>query len=124
MTINGSKALVTAVPVTLNTNDILLVASQYEITNDQTYNVGIISQLALFNNEDTTSFVAQICPTVATTVSSSVQHHKLMNHFGMLTGVSGNFWVNQVTWCNSPIGSGTITIENGYVLLTAMILRR
>lgn len=119
----GTRVVVYSAAVTLTANDILQVFAQFEVTNNLAFNAGVFRQLLLASSP-TAIVGTPITPGVEDNVSSTVQHHMAILMHGMISGQSGSFYINLVAAADASSGSGNITVEAGYGLLQAIVLRR
>lgn len=120
----GIKSLYSLKIDNLKSTDMVILLAQVEITNPQTYNVGIGRQLlACSSSSATTGSTITGIPAVMENVTPDL-HHGVFQVQGIDTGRTGTIYYNLVGYAvySSADGTKYVTVEAGYGGITALVI--
>lgn len=123
--VNGSLLSLYSITIPdMVAGDIMLLAGQFELTNDLGYNVGI-SRYLLRTTAALSVSGTPVAPAVAAQDNvDPIRHHAVVNQMGMEVCPTNNGVVyNLVVGAVSSSGSGNLSVELGYGRLIGVRIR-
>lgn len=121
--LNGSRAVILSTQATLlNPQDILLIISQFEVTNPFTYPVKVGQQIVRATSP-TANVGTQLTPVLLTDVTANT-HHKVFTLAAVDKAVTGTQFYNTVGVATAIGKSGNVNVEQGYGKLSTLIIRQ